>query len=215
MTDKSKQTVRKESLRLRDALTEQERNGYSLKIVKKLTALTCYQQADALLTYVSYRSEVDTFRLIGQALLEGKHVFVPKVQGQEMVFYRIMDLSELQTGYRGILELEARPGTSYQEYLNGMQGAFPETFSQVEKAIMPHTLLCMPGAAFDRKRHRIGYGGGFFDRYLEKLTVYQEEGRVHLTTIALAYACQVFQEIPWEAHDVLPDMILTEQKIIV
>lgn len=215
MADKKKQVIRKESLRMRDALTEQERNGYSLEIVKNLTSLTCYQKADALLTYVSFRSEVDTLGLIRQAILEGKHVFVPKVQGWEMEFYRITNLAGLQTGYQGILEPEAETDASYWKYLNGMQGSHPETYSQNEMETIPHTLLCMPGAAFDKKRHRIGYGGGFFDRYLGKLAAYQEEGMVHLTTIALAYACQVLDEIPWESHDVLPDMILTEQKIIV
>lgn len=201
MADKRKQVVRKESLQMRDALTEQERNGRSLEIVKKLTSLSCYQMADVLLTYVGYRSEVDTLCLIRQALLEGKRVFVPKVQGMEMEFYWITDISELQTGYRGILEPEAGAGASYREYLSGMQ-------------TIPHTLLCMPGAAFDRKRHRIGYGGGFFDRYLERLAAYRREGLIQLTTIALAYACQVWEEIPWESHDVLPDLILTEQQII-
>lgn len=214
LADKRKQAVRKESLQMRDALTEQERNGRSLEIVKKLTSLCCYQMADVLLTYVSYRSEVDTLRLIRQALLEGKRVFVPKVQGMEMEFYRITDLSELQTGYRGILEPEAGAGASYGEYLNGMQGSHPETFSRAAMETIPHILLCMPGAAFDRKRHRIGYGGGFFDRYLERLAAYRKKGLIQFTTIALAYACQIWEEVPWESHDVLPDMVLTEQQII-
>ncbi len=196
MANKSKQAVRTESLRIRDALTEQERGAYSLEIIQKLTSLTCYQEAEAVLTYVSFRSEVETLGLIRQAVSEGKHVFVPKVQGQEMEFYRITDLSKLQEGYRGILEPKAETGA----------------FMQMES--IPYTLLCMPGAAFDRKRRRIGYGGGFFDRYLERLAAYQEAGLLHLTAIALAYACQVWEEIPWESHDVQPDMILTEQDII-
>lgn len=206
MANKKKQTVRAKSLQIREALTRQERASHSLQIVKNLTSLACYQEADALLVYVSYRSEVETIGLIRKAVSEGKHVFVPKVEGKTMEFYRITELSELHEGYRGIWEPDA--GESYMDYLTGMQGhhpAQPETIS--------HTLLCMPGAAFDQKRHRIGYGGGFFDRYLEKLTVYQAKGMVHLITAALAYSCQVWEEIPWEPHDITPDMILTERRI--
>lgn len=202
MANKSKQTVRTESLRMRDALTEQERGAYSLEIIRKLTSLTGYQEAEAVLTYVSFRSEVETRGLIRQAVSEKKHVFVPKVQGREMEFYRITDLSELQEGYQGILEPET--GESYQDYLSCLRSR--------HQAL--HTLMCMPGAAFDRKCRRIGYGGGFFDRYLERLAAYREEGLLQMTAIALAYACQVREEIPWESHDVQPDMILTEQDII-
>lgn len=187
---------------MRDALTEQERGAYSLEIIRKLTSLTGYQEAEAVLTYVSFRSEVETWGLIRQAVSEKKHVFVPKVQGREMEFYRITDLSELQEGYQGILEPEA--GESYQDYLSCLRSGHRAS----------HTLMCMPGAAFDRKCRRIGYGGGFFDRYLERLAAYREEGLLQMTAIALAYACQVREEIPWESHDVQPDMILTEQDII-
>lgn len=79
---------------------------------------------------------------------------------------------------------------------------------------MPRTLLCMPGAAFDRARHRIGYGGGFYDRYLAKMTAMMPQRALQLTTVALAYRCQVFDEIPWEPHDVTPDILLTEQEVI-
>ena len=189
----SKEEVRRTSLQRRDDLPAQERTRYSREIMKNMTSRACYQEADALLVYASYRSEVDTFELMKQALLEKKLVFVPRVEGRDMEFYRITDLSDLQEGYRGILEPKA--GRSYPEYL--LQTT--------------HVLMCLPGAAFDRAHHRIGYGGGFYDRYLEKLGSSKDLGKIQLTTAALAYQCQVWEQIPWESHDMTPDMILTEQ----
>lgn len=195
----SKKEVRQKSLRLRDSLTESERISYSREIIRTLTSLACYQEAKVILAYVNYRSEVMTLDLIRQAITEKRLVFVPKVTGCEMEFYQITDLRELHKGYKGIPEPEA--GRSFPDYLARTPGDF-------------HTLLCMPGAAFDRFRHRIGYGGGFYDRYLEKLFVYQTQDGLLLTTAALAYTCQMHHEIPWEPHDVIPDILLTEQGII-
>ena len=67
-------------------------------------------------------------------------------------------------------------------------------------------LMLMPGVAFDEHCHRVGYGGGYYDRYLEK-----HPGLVH---IALAFEFQVFPEVPFEAHDILPQMIVTETRMI-
>lgn len=191
-----KPSVRVSALRLRDDLTEQERLRYSEEIVRNLTALTCYQEAEALLAYASYRSEVETAGLIRQALSEGRHVFVPRVDGKDMEFWRIKDLTDLHSGYRGIPE--PSPGLSYYTYL-------------AAKGSMPSTLMCIPGAAFDRAHHRIGYGGGFYDRYLYRLANGPVREGLPLTTAALAYTCQVFDEIPWEAHDITPDILLTQE----
>ncbi len=70
--------------------------------------------------------------------------------------------------------------------------------------------MWMPGVVFDRQHHRIGYGRGFYDRYLERLQRTSGD-KDSLTTVALAYDCQVLEQIPWEAHDHRPDYLLTEQ----
>lgn len=195
----TKSEARSKSLRLRDALTRQERMHYSREIVKNLTSLPCYQNTEVLLAYANYRSEVETLELICQALSEGRQVFVPRVEGRNMEFYQITDLTQLQAGYRGIPEpISGRPYT--------------DCLLQTKQ--IPQTLLCMPGVAFDRAHHRIGYGGGFYDRYLEKLAVYQKQGSLRLVTAALAYTCQIWDEISWESHDIMPDMILTQEGTI-
>lgn len=186
-----KKTVRREALALRDALTPKERTQGSAKIREKMLKLPCYQEADVILAYVSYRSEVDTFALIRQALSDGKQVFAPKVEAKEMAFWQIKSVDDLKSGYRGILEPEET--RSYHTFLAEKKTA--------------KTLMWMPGAAFDREHHRIGYGGGFYDRYLDRAG--RENTAGMLTTAALAFDCQVMEKIPYEQHDCKPDFVLT------
>lgn len=190
-----KRKIRREALKRRDYLTKEQRRQASGIILEKLMKQSCYQEANALLAYVSFRSEADTIPLISRALAENKAVFVPKVIGRDMEFFRILSIDDLRKGYQGILEPTG--DLSYGDYssqLNSIQ-----------------TLVCLPGAAFDRKRHRIGYGGGFYDRYLSKM---MERTTETVTTAALAFDCQIFDEIPWEAHDIRPACIVTESEII-
>ena len=77
----SKKQIRLEALKRRDRLSAEQRRDYSDRIMKKLTGLPCYQEADAVLTYISFRSEVDTFPLLERAFADGKKVFAPKVIG--------------------------------------------------------------------------------------------------------------------------------------
>ena len=188
--EQTKAEVRTRTLALRDEMPAQERMRRSEKIVKNLTDHPCYREAQALLTYVSFRSEVDTISLIEQAFADGKTVFAPRVAGREMDFFRIKGLCDLEEGYHGILE----PHNHITEVYAPSAG----------KAI-----ICMPGAAFDRAHHRIGYGGGYYDRYLSGLS---EQAKDMICTAALAYDCQILQEIPWDNHDICPECIIAETK---
>ena len=189
--EQTKAEVRRRALALRDEMPIQERMRCSEKIVKNLTEHTCYRETQALLTYVSFRSEVDTISLIEQAFTDGKAVFVPRVAGREMDFFRIKALCDLEEGYHGILE----PRDHITEIYNPIAGK---------------ALMCMPGAAFDRTHHRIGYGGGYYDRYLANLS---GQAKDMICTAALAYECQILQEIPWDSHDICPGWIVTEPAI--
>lgn len=222
-----KKRLRAEALKRRDSLTVAQRKSYSDRIVKKLTSLPCYRNADALLIYVSFRSEVDTCSLLERAFAEGKAVFAPRVTGKEMDFYRIFSLDDLEAGYRGILE----PTSGYlfakwmndriSQYKKGQrESTLQEGEIQEGGSEMPSVMICMPGAAFDRKRNRIGYGGGFYDRYLSRILGDGEKKggtgqlQAEFTTAALAFECQIFETIPWEAHDICPERIITETEIV-
>ncbi len=242
-----KKRFRKTALAARDSLTPQQRRDYSDRVIRNLLSLPCYQEADAILTYISFRSEVDTFPLLEQAFADGKAVFAPKVMGKEMAFYRIFSGDDLAAGYQGIPEPAG--GQLFEMWINDwisqQKKCQQEPLLMTREAMtpedkMPAALICLPGAAFDRSCHRIGYGGGFYDRYLSRVLQEDKDStgagtflqtqtdaaahsqadtampcpQMKYMTAALSFNCQIFQEIPWAAHDIRPEKIITETEII-
>ena len=149
----------------------------------RLTGLPAFLEAERLLVYADYNHEVMTGFLIEEAWKQGKEVAVPKVVGKDMVFYKLTDWKQLEPGYFGI------PEPAYGEIV------------EWEDAVM-----IMPGVAFDNNCHRVGYGGGFYDRYLEK--------HPKVKRIAAAFEFQILPEVPTEPTDIAPEMIVTEKQII-
>ncbi len=182
--DLSKKALRKEIRLERGRRTDEEIHEMSLSVLERVLALPEYRDAGTIYAYVDCKHEVETRDLIERALAEGKRVAVPKVCGQEMIFYYISSLEEdLEEGYFGIREPKA--GCPAQE---------------------PDALLLMPGVAFDEARHRVGYGGGFYDRFLE--------ANPHLITAALAFEFQIKKEVPFEDFDIRPAKIVTEKRVL-
>lgn len=181
-----KKAVRKEILALRDALSVAERQRGNLLVTEKIAGHQWYYGAEYLLLFAGYGSEIDLSFLAEDALKKGKKVYFPKVKGKEMNFYRVTDLAELEKGYKGIFEPK------------GDTGIFPGEEGQT--SLVDKTLMIMPGVAFDRQRRRIGYGGGYYDRYLAD--------KPWLRTIAAGYRCQLLLEIPSDEQDIRPGQII-------
>lgn len=114
-------------------------------IFNKIVNLEEYKQSDLILTYVSLKEEVDTIKLIKYSLEEGKRVAIPKCKGNDITFCYIDSLEDLKEGNFGILE--------------------PETNEIVKD--FDNSICIVPGIAFDKENNRIGYGRGFYDRFLE------------------------------------------------
>lgn len=167
----------------RNLLSDKEISGMSLKIADYIINMKEFKEADNILTYVSFRSEVKTDYIIENAFELGKKVFVPKVIGKNMIFVKIESFKELTQGYMGIRE----PVSSDEAGIN-------EGF------------MCMPGMVFDKECNRIGYGGGFYDRYLSKDNEFIKA--------ALCYDFQILEEIPHEPHDLKPDYVISEKRVI-
>lgn len=181
----TKKAIRKEYLSRRNLLPEKLRDKYSKLIEERLLSLEQYKKADILLIYAGYGSEVSTHGIIEHALSCSKRVFCPKVLAPgEMEFYEIFSLKDLILGYKNIPE--PSDTKCFYEY----QGD-------------TNPLMIMPLVAYDSWGMRLGYGGGFYDRYLQKHTFSQK--------IALGFDCQKYEtNLPAEDNDIRPDLILTE-----
>ena len=116
--------------------------------------------------------------MLEQALLEGKRVAVPKVYGEEMKFIYLTDLTQVSKGYAGI----------------------PEPIADTPVAGDQTALVLMPGLVFDPQGHRIGYGGGFYDKFLSQEPQHP--------TVALCYDFQVVEKLETESFDIPVDLVL-------
>ncbi len=179
----TKKDIRKQIFAARKNVTDEQAEAWSRKITERVIALPVFQEAERILAYADYNHEVMTRFLIGEAWKAGKDVAVPKVVGRDMVFYRLKDFAELKPGYYGIPEPEEGEVVRWED-----------------------ALMIMPGVAFDRKNHRVGYGGGFYDRFLEK--------NPQIIRLAVAFDFQILEEVPIEPTDIFPQMIVTEREVI-
>lgn len=177
-----KRDIRKRVLSYRDSMDKKEWEENSRRIQDCVVAHPFFLDSKVIYCYVDYRNEVGTASIIKKAWELGKQVAVPKVEGEKMIFYYIADFSDIKEGYRGILEPEKQ---------------FP--------AKDAHALVIMPGVAFDRNRNRIGYGKGFYDKFMDKHPSYH--------TIALAFECQMFDAIDAGKLDYRPEVLITEEKV--
>lgn len=160
------------------AMTEEEIVQRSEKLGKLFVQSEAYKNAKTIYGYLPYNQEVRTVPMLEQALKDGKRVAVPKVYGDEMKFLYLDDLSKVSKGYAGI----------------------PEPIADEPVADDETALVLMPGLAFDPQGHRIGYGGGFYDKFLA--------AEPNHPTLALCYEFQMLPELHTEEHDIPVDTVL-------
>ncbi len=187
----SKQELRSRYLNYRNQLSMSERKEKSARIWELLEAEAVFQKADILLVYMDYRSEVMTCGRVEELLQQHKkRIFAPKVEGMDIRFYEVKKMEDFMDGYQGIMEPSGDESRLFTEQMAKTQNC----------------LLLVPGAVFDRQRGRMGYGKGFYDRYLAAFPA--------LSSAALAFECQIAKKVPVESHDKRPDMIVTDKEII-
>ena len=160
------------------AMTPEEIRTASEQLGRLLRSHPLYRSARSVYGYLPYNQEVRTDAILARALEDGKRVAVPKVCGGEMKFLWLDDLSRVSPGYAGI----------------------PEPVSDGPEADDPRALVLMPGLAFDRQGRRVGYGGGFYDRFLAREPDHP--------TLALCYGFQLVENIETEAFDIPVDIVL-------
>ncbi len=167
-----KSALRQQIRQRKRAMTAEEIAEKSRLLGQMLVQTEEYCQARTLYGYLPYNQEVRTVPVLEQALRDGKRVAVPKVYGDDMRFVYITDLSRVEKGYAGI----------------------PEPIDDEPVACDKTALVLMPGLAFDGQGHRIGYGGGFYDRFLTNEPEHP--------TIALCYDFQMLPKLETEEFDV-------------
>lgn len=180
-----KKRIRTESLALRRALTPGEYGALSEAVAARIWTLPEFASARHVMTYVSSKdNEVDTKPMIRRMLDEGRLVWAPAMRpGRRMAWLPLRSLDELAESSFQILEPQPR----------GSDPAPPDTAA-----------VLTPGLAFSRNCGRIGYGAGYFDRFLAN----------HVgTTIGLAFECQIRDDVPSEPHDVPLDIVVTESAV--
>jgi 5-formyltetrahydrofolate cyclo-ligase len=187
MTDKG--DIRKRILQARNAMAGGELASGSRVIVRRLTELDQIRRASTLMVYLDFGSEVLTEDLILWGWGEGKRIAVPLCRpvSRELIACRIEGFDEIECGHYGIREPKA-------DILR------PVPSGELDAVVVP-------AVAFDRRGHRLGYGGGYYDRFLP--------GAPRATRIGVAFARQIVPEIPADPHDVTMDCIVTEREIIV
>lgn len=153
-------------------------------IFNKLINNKWYLEADTIISYVSINNEVDTYGIINKAFSDRKKVAVPKITDKKMDFYFIKSLRELKKGYFNI-----------PEPINTSNICIPDNINSGKM------LMIVPGVAFDINNNRLGYGGGFYDKYLCKYK---------MNTIAICFKEQIFDKLPIDEHDIKMDLIISD-----
>lgn len=178
------ETFRKNDIRAqvkehRLALTQSQEEAWNDAICQKLLSMRAIRQAFCVYCYVSFRHEAGTKQLINGLLEMGKYVAVPKVEGKRLVFYAIQGVRDLESGIMGIIEPK----------------------SSCLRISDPYAPVIVPGIAFDGAGHRVGYGGGYYDRFFEEEPNHPKFG--------IAYPFQLFEALPAEPHDKAMDLVIT------
>ncbi len=178
-----KKALRREIGAKKRALSAAEIESRSAILAEKLFSTAQYRDCKSLYAYLSFNQEVRTNPIIEQAWTNGKRVAVPKVVEDEMVF----------------IWIDSFEGLAPQGAFHIMEPIEDGPVADDEKA-----LILMPGLAFDPQGHRVGYGGGYYDRYLA--------AQPHHPTVALCYDFQLYDHLDVDDYDVPVDFIITDKE---
>lgn len=182
-----KKKLRAEAREMRRSMSPEKKTLLDRKIKSKLLNLWAVREAEAVLCYVSTEIEVDTREVINTLLKNGKRVAVPRCEGEksDMNFYFINSLDELSPGSFGVDE--------------------PEPSDELRVKVTENTVCIVPAFLFDENGYRLGYGKGYYDRYLS---------HYHGSTIGICYDDNLKDRLFHGKYDRHVDMVVTDKRII-
>jgi 5-formyltetrahydrofolate cyclo-ligase len=187
-----KKSLRKEIIVRRDAIPSEIRELKNKAIEERLTELNSFQKARTILFYASFRSEVNTERLIRQSLEDRRVTVLPRVVNinETLKLYVIRNWADLTPGSWGILE--------------------PIEEGERELQAVDIDIVIAPGVAFDESCNRLGYGKGYYDKLLSA----RGSSECKPLIVGLAYEEQIVSSLPCNPHDIKMDIIITDKRII-
>jgi len=178
-----KQTIRKKYLEIRKNINNKELK--SSVIFNQIINAKEYQNAKVIAMYKNLKSEVSTDALIDYSLNVGKIIALPRVTNDSLSFYKITNDSKLIKSNFGVQE----PISNDNDYI------YPDNID----------LIIIPGVCFDKNKNRLGFGKGYYDKYLENTKIKR---------IGICFTEQLVDEIPITENDIKMDLIITDKEII-
>jgi 5-formyltetrahydrofolate cyclo-ligase len=169
---------------------QQDKDGVSQQIIDRVLQLPEYQSANCVMWYIDVRDEARTRHALPEALASGKRVVIPYCVEGELQLFHLESMSELETGMYSILEPLAE-----------LRDVAPKRVD-----VSDLDLILVPGVAFDSRGGRTGHGKGYYDKLLEN-------ANAETPLVALAFECQMFDEIPMQDHDIFMDKVVTEARV--
>ncbi len=186
--NEKKNMLRLKFKKIRNNINDNDKKIFNSLIHKKLFSSKIYKKCKKILTYISKYTEVDTLKIIEDAFQQKKLVFAPKCDTMgNMDFYNVENFNELEVSTFGFLEPKITK-TKFQNSKNSDED-----------------LAIVPGLAFDCLGYRLGYGGGFYDKFLKKTKV---------TSVGLCYSKCFYKSLPYESHDTTVNFVITENFVI-
>lgn len=185
-----KKEIRKKILQLKESLSEQEIQKKSSDIFNTLSNMEFYNNANNVMLYVSFGSEVLTKPIIDDLLQQGKRVFVPVTapKTKELIVSELKSFEDdLKVGHFGVMEPKK------------------DALRPVDPTIID--LIIVPGVAFDKEGYRIGYGGGYYDRFIPRLADKTPK-------VSLAFEMQLIDKVPKDKYDIPVEYMITEKQFI-
>lgn len=171
-----KKAIRKNIIAKRKSLNHQDFVTKSSLICKRIVESEIYNKSNVIYCYASINNEVCLDELMTDILSKGKILALPKVVDKDLIFYQVDNLNQLESGYYNILEP-----------IDCKEAPAPD-------------LVITPGVAFSKAGNRLGYGGGFYDRFFAK--------HLSVSKLGVAFDFQILEEIPLEEHDIVLDKII-------
>lgn len=167
-----------------------DKDTVSTAITDSVTRLPEYQNASTVMYYVDVRDEARTRQALPGALQSGKKIVIPFCVDGELELFHLESMDELEEGAYRILE----PRSELRE------------IASKRVPVSELDLILVPGVAFDRRGGRTGHGKGYYDKLLQ-------HARLETPLVALAFDCQIFDEIPMQEHDIFMDLVVTETSV--